>query len=233
MLKRKITPVEFAALADHLKTEYKESGGAYLVDLDEAWPDVTGLKTALEHEKQHRLTATGRVTALEGELATAKAAASGDTKALDESYKKKLDDKDKEHKAALKTMRSHVERVLVDDVISNMAKEISTDPDLMLPHLKGRIKLEETGDGQFITRVLDEGGQPSALSVNEFKQFIVDNPKFAKIVVASKASGGGASGSQQKPNAGGKKLSEMSESEKVKLYKENRPEFDRLSKAEK
>lgn len=224
MLKLKLTTLD--GLSADVAKEYKKEGDEYVLDTDVKFEDVTGLKNALAQEKQHRKQATEKVTTLEQEKATleARAGSAGD---LEKSWQKKLTDKEAEFKTQLTNRDAQLRAVLVDNTALQLAQEISTSPDLILPHIKARLTMEEV-DGKMLTRVLDGEGKMSAASVGELKNEIVADKRFASIITASKASGGGAQGAKSGSSAGGKKYADMSEAERSTLYRENKPEFDRL-----
>lgn len=231
MLKLKLDATAHAALPDALKSEYKASADGFVLDTDVPVEDTTALKNALKAEKEHRLKATTKVTDLEATVATLtddnetlKLRGSKPTD-LEKSYQDKLAKVTTESKQRADTLTGQIRKLLVDNVAQGLAGEISTVPELMLPHLKARLTIEEV-DGQHITRVLDSEGKASASSVNDLKAEFLANKAFAPIIAASKASGGGASGSKTPP-PGGKAFKDMNEQEKTHLYHNNRPEFDR------
>lgn len=231
MLKLKLPKTEFDALPDAIKAEYKLEGDNYVLDTDVKFEDVTPLKNALAAEKEHRRQATERATALETANTDLLKKVSGNVTDLEKSWQKKRDDDVAAEAAKGAKYKQHLKRVLVDDVAARIANSVSSDPDLLLPHIKGRITLEETGTGEFITRILDADGKPSALNEKDFSAEIIANPKFARIVTASKASGGGAQGSPGQANGGAKRFSELTEKERVNLFRTNRAEYDRLKQA--
>lgn len=191
-------------------------GSEYVLDTDQKFEDVAPLKSALEHEKTHRKQATDKVKVLEDEVRvlTARAGSAGD---LENSWKQKLDTANAEAKQREDALNGQLRTLLVDNVATTMAAEISTAPSLILPHIQKRLTIESV-DGKMITRVLDKDGKASALSVNELKTEFLANKDFAPIITASKASGGGAAGGKGAP-AGGKQLKDMSEAEKVAYAK--------------
>lgn len=229
MLKLELSTLD--GLPADISKEYKaKAGGGFILDTDKIFEDVTPLKSTIEHEKANRKAATERATALEAEVATLKARG-GDPTELEKSWQKKHDDAVKAEKETTKRLRVQLETVYVDNVARDIATEVSKAPVLLIPHIKSRLVAEEQTDGTFITRVLDTNGKPSAANVNDFKAEIIANPNYASIIVASRASGGGAQGGAG-AGAGGKKFSELTEPELVQLFRTNRPEYDRLKAAE-
>jgi hypothetical protein len=102
----------------------------------------------------------------------------------------------------------------VDNVAQKLAAEISVSPELMLPHIRGRLRAEFS-EGKGMTRVLDKDGSLSAASLEDFKKELLDNPVFKPILIGSKASGSNApSGGQRSSSApSDKRLADMSPSE--------------------
>lgn len=226
MLKLRLDKVAYATLSDDWKKEYKAEGEGFVLDTDVKFEDVTPLKTALEHEKTHRKTATEKVTTLEAEKATLEARAGG-IGALETSYKDKIAKQEADHKAELLKRDTQLRKVLVDDEALKIAADIFVNPTLGLPHVASRLRMEDV-DGSLICRVLDKDGKPSAASVNDLRTELLANPDLKPIIAASKASGSGAQGGKGAGAGGSKKYAEMSESERTALAKDNKPEFSRL-----
>ena len=231
MLKLKLTKDEFEKLSDDFKKEYKKEGKeGSILDTDVEFEDTTSLKNALKQEKEHRKEATTKVTQLEEKVSDLEARA-GKPSDIEKSWEKKLTAKENEFKGQLDGLKGQLRTILVDNVATQLAAEISISPELVLPHIKSRLTIEES-DGKHITRVLDSEGKASAMSVNELKSEFLANEKFAPIIRASSASGGGASGSGKGGSGGAKKFSEMSESEKVTLYRTDKAGYDRAKAAD-
>lgn len=223
-LKRKITKAEFDALPDVLKSEYKEHGDGYTLDTD----DAAELSAALERQKKEAKAAKDRADALQKEKDDAEAARlaaeeeaarkSGDVSAIEASWQAKLDAEKKKADERAKRLQDTVRQLLVTNVARAIADEISTVPDLLLPHIEKRLAVEYDGDDAK-TRVLDATGKPSAATIEELAQEFVANDKYAAIIVASKASGGNAGQHRNDGNPGGKgqskKIADMTEAERV------------------
>ncbi len=236
MLKLKLDKTTHATLPADIQKEYKADGDGFVLDTDVVWEDTTGLKSALEKERKERKDAKERVGVLEAsvsELTTEKEKLEARSKPagdLEKSWEAKLVKATNESKARETALTTQLRTMLVDNVAIQMAGEISTVPDLMVPILQKRLSVEEV-DGKYITRVLDSEGKASALSVNELKTEVLANTKYAPILTASKASGGGAGGGSKGGGAGGteKPFKDMNESERVHLFKTDRPKYDQLS----
>jgi alanyl-tRNA synthetase len=200
-MKRNIGKDEFEALDEHIRALYKESGDGYALELED---DDTGpLKRAKEHEKRLRQEAEKKARELEARLAdieskldadkTESLKSKGDIDALEKSWQEKVAKIEQAKQAEQEKLQSRLRELLVDNVAHSIASEIATVPELILPHIKSRLTTAEI-DGKLTTRVLDQTGSPSALSVEELKGEFVADPKFSAVIVGSKAKGGGAAG---------------------------------------
>lgn len=191
-------------LPDAIKSEYKKGeDGKYHLDV-EGGEDTGALKRAKDYEKSAR-------QKVEKELADTKAQLEalteerdgilkgaipkGDVEKLEGSWKQKLEKREKELTDQLNALNGSLQTMLVDNVAQGLASKISKSPELMLPHIKARLKAELV-DGKPTTRVLDKEGNISALGINELEAEMVSNPAFAPIIIGSKASGSGAGGGQ-------------------------------------
>jgi len=186
-LKKKISKADYEKLADHLKSEYVEKNGDYILDLE----DDGALERAKEHEKELRKAAEAKAKELENklaELSDAGARSRGDIEALDKSWGEKLAAREKELTEKLSKRDSHLKGTLVDAVAQQIASKISTAPSLLMPHIKSRLVADLDGDTPS-TKVLDKNGQLSALTIEELQNEFVTNPDFGAIIIGSKASG--------------------------------------------
>lgn len=238
MLKSKITKAEFDALDDVKKGFYKEVNGAYVLDTDEADDlrrtlDAVRAENATFKAEQARLQAEKDKAEKEKRDAEEEAARKkGDVAALEASWQAKVTAAEAKGAADVAALNLQIERLTIDAKANEIATEIGTVPELLSGHIKNRLRLEVI-DGVPTVRVKDTSGQPSAQTVEELKKEYIDNPKFAGIIVGSKASGGGASGSQSGGSGGAKKISEMSETERVAHYnKVGQAAFEAQSLAE-
>jgi hypothetical protein len=80
---------------------------------------------------------------------------------------------------------------MIDDKAREIAAQISTTPKAMERLIRDRLTIEEDGD-EYVVRVLDADGKPSALSVAELQKEIVSDKALSGIIKGSQASGGGA-----------------------------------------
>ena len=70
----------------------------------------------------------------------------------------------------------------------------------MLPHIEKRLKTEHR-DGKPQTIVLDDKGQPSAMTVDELKTEFQNDAAFAPLIVGTKANGAGRTGGKESGGA--------------------------------
>lgn len=219
-------------LSEDIKKEYTEKDGKFYLDIEglDEHPGVGALKRAKDHEKSLRQKAETKVTELEGNLLAKDTEIEGlrtgavpkdDVNALKTSYEQKLAAKETEFNDRYGKLNGLVEKHMLDGKALELATEISTVPALLVPHIRGRLKLEEV-DGQLSISVLDQTGKPSAASLDDLRKELLSNKNFAPILIGSKASGGGANGGSGGGGAS-KKLGEMTEAERTQFAK-NDPE---------
>lgn len=192
-------------LPDVIKPEYKkgDDNKFYLsVEGLDDHPDVGALKRAKDHEKTSRQKVEKQFVDLQEQLKSLSedrdnllkgAIPKSDVDKLEGSWKQKLATRESELTEQINNLSSHLNTMLVDNVAQNLASKISRVPQLMMPHIKDRLKAEFV-DGQPVTRVLDGEGKPSALSVADLEKELFTNPIFASIIIGSRASGSGADG---------------------------------------
>lgn len=228
-MKFRLTKEQFDALNDEQKKEYVADGEGFKLVLDDVSDpeDNSALKRAKDREKQRADDAEKELKIAKDKLAettTADARKAGDIDALEKSWKAQHQAAKDEGAAEVNKFKSKMEKLLVNDVATQLAVELTKSVKIMLPHIKARLKAEFDGEDA-ITRVLDANGKPSALSLEDLKKEFRANPDFADIIIGSKASGGGARGG----NGGGasKKLSEMNDAERIEFSKNDPEGFKR------
>lgn len=204
-------------LAPEFAKEYKQgSDGRYYLDIDgiDEHPDIGALKRAKDYEKAERQKLSAKLKEVQASLEALTeerdnilkgALPKADVEKLEESWKQKLAKREQELTEQINNLNGHLQRILVDNVAQQIATEISKAPALLLPHIKQRLKVDFV-DGKPVTKVLDEDGSISALSIEDLKKEMVANPIYAPIIIGSKASGGGAEGGQRGGALGTRKL---------------------------
>lgn len=200
---------------------------ALKAQLDEATKGIEALKA-----KNDELIAEKRKaqqTAKEREEAAIKAAEeaaakAGDVDALTKSWQDKLAKREAELAEAIKARDTQ----LVDLTVNATAQRIAADlavpgsADVLLPHIKGRLAYQ---DGKLA--VLDNDGKPSASTVEELAKEIANDKRFAPLIVASLANGGGASGSKGGGAANNKGDLGGSKSDRVAAINSRFPELNK------
>jgi len=237
VLKTKITKAEYDALEAALKPFYKLDGDIALLQSD----DAAELRSAKEREKQRADTAEAEAKRLKDEKAAADAAAAeatrlaneekarkaGDITALETSWQGKVDAEKKRGD----NLENQLKGLLIDNEAIKLANEISVSPSLLVPIIAKRLTADLTGDKP-ITRVVDANGAPSAHNLDDLKKELVANKEFAAIIKGSNASGGGANGQHSGGGAAGKKISEMTEAERVAFHNASPAQYKEQARAE-
>lgn len=237
-LKSKLTKAEYDALADGLKEHYKESNGAYLLDSD----DAAELRRAKERSDEEARAAKAEADRLKKEKDDADEEArkareeaarkKGDVTALEASWQEKLAAAETKHNGAIAELNRQIDELTVKAEARKIAAEISTTPDLLEDVIAKRLR-REVVDGVPTVRTLDAAGQPSAKTLAELQEEFVANPKYAAIMIGSKANGGGAHNATPAGGGAAKKISDMNEAERVAHYqKVGQVEFERQQAAE-
>lgn len=212
----------------------KEDGKFHLqLENDDAEP----LRRAKEHEvglrqiaerdrdaaKQEVEVLKSRVTELEGSL-------SADTTALRADHERSVSKLKEEFSREKSGLENTIKKIFVGDVANRIASEIAIDEgaaELLSESIGRRLQVEMV-NGAPVTRVLAADGTATNASPDDLKNEYLQMKKFAGILRASEASGGGASGGGKGGGASGKKLSDLSEEDRNKLARENPAELQRL-----
>lgn len=169
---------------------------ALRAELDKAQKGIEALKAKNEELLTEKKTAQqkAREEAEARQKAADEAAAkNGDVEALTKSWQDKLAKREAELCEAIKARDAQ----LVDLTVNATAQRIAADlavpgsADVLLPHIKSRLAYQ---DGKLA--VMDHEGKPSASTVEELAKEIANDKRFAPLIVASMANGGGASGSK-------------------------------------
>lgn len=229
-------------LDEGLREHYvSHTDGKFYLNTDKG--DWGALVRAKDHEKNLRQVAEGKLTPLEEQIAglneqigtltterdDARRKKGGDTEALEQSYKDKITKLESDRDELVGSLNGEINRLLVSDTAHRIASEISTVPELLAPVIEARLATEKGADGKFFVRVLDGDKKPTATSLDELKQELLANEKYATIMVSGKGSGGGAGDSGSGGGATGKKkFWEHSDEELSKLRTEQPEEFERL-----
>lgn len=123
----------------------------------------------------------------------------GDWKALEDQLKQRHAQEMEKATAESKRLRSSLESHLIDAEAVRALAEHSDSPSLLLPHVRGRMKVIEQ-DGEFFARVVDEKGnvrignaQGAPMSLSELIEEMKQDKTYAPAFRGTGSSGGGAS----------------------------------------
>lgn len=203
-LKKKITKEVFEKLAEDLKKFYVEKDGAYNLDLD-GDEDNGALKRAKDREKQRADDLEAKLATLQeqlDDLSTNDAKKKGDIKTLEAQWQKKITDADAIWKAKLDKRDAFINKSLVDETALALATKISTVPTLMKDHISKRLSVSYENDEPKLV-IFGTDGKPSDMTIAKLSEEFVANKDFGSIIVASKATGGGAGNHSLKKPLGG------------------------------
>ena len=193
------------SLPDDVKKEYKKGNdGKFYLDVDgiDDHPNVKGLKTSMENAKRERGEARDALAAVQTQLTTANdqlddmrrgAIPKADVTALENSWKTKLETATTESGAKITKLTGALDKNLRQATATQLASELFVSTSLGLPYILPRLKVVEEGE-EFVVKVLDANGQPSASTLEDLKKEMVQNKEFAPILRGTRASGGGANG---------------------------------------
>lgn len=205
-LKLKISKADFGKLPADIQAEYDADGDSYKLNVD-GLEDTGALRRAKDREAQGRKDAEARANELQAELDALgmDPKKKADIAALERSWGEKLEQQKAGDKAKIDKHEAYIKSLLVDGAAEKMAREISTSPALITPHIKARLVADLTGETPS-TRILGKDGKvDAALKLEDLQKELIANPDFKAIIIASKASGGGtpARTTQQLPASGG------------------------------
>jgi hypothetical protein len=235
-LKQKIDKAAFDALSDVLKAEYKLVGDSYVLDTDEA----SAAATALAAERDSNAALKRKLDEIDAQAAKDRkdaqdkldeeARKNKDVNALEASWQGKLNDAVAEKDKEITGLKKQIDDLLVHGKAEALAAKISTVPELLAPLISTRLRASVDADGKPTTRVL-VNNELSALSLDDLEKEFLANPKYAGIIRGTSASGGGANETLPGGGANGKKISEMTEAERVAAYRANPTDFNRRKDA--
>ena len=221
---------------------YKQSGEGFVLDADgEAADEVAGLKTALAKEKQDALELKQKLEGLsKNELAELKRlkkqAEEAERAQLEkdgnwEAVKTQMLKKHQEEMDALTSkmggVQTQLERVLVDQAAMEAIVAQKGNPKLLLPIVKGALKLVEE-NGVQVVRVVNAQGQPivanakgDPMSIAGFVETLKAEPDYQAAFAASGQSGGGSQGGGAPSGGGNKPLKDWTGEEKRTFIEKN------------
>jgi len=236
-LKLTITQEEYEALSEGFKEAYVTDGDNYKLDVS-GLEDTGALKRAKDYEKEQRKAAEKRSRELSDEMKGLQdqldelkndgSRKKGDVEALERSYQDKIAKQKEESDAA----QAKLNRIIEKQTLEAKANQIATklcgeNSDIILPHIKSRMKVEITDDEAHV-RVLNDQGEVTADSLDDLQNSFFTSDRFAPIVIGSKASGSGAAGRKGSGAAGKPNLKDMSATEEAKFANEHPEQYQEM-----
>jgi hypothetical protein len=205
-------------IPEALRTQYvKTDDGKFRLDLD-GYEEPTALKSALDKERTNARDAIAQAKAWKAlgktpeeiqALVEATAQAERDKLTKAGEWDKLREQMNQQHQAELAkeregkgALRGQLEKYLVDAAAATALAAAQGNAELLLPHVKARVKVIEE-NGEFAVRVVDAAGNPRVngkgefLSMTELVGEMRQSDVYAPAFLAPAASGGGA-----RPNAG-------------------------------
>lgn len=199
MLQYKLETLE--GLEEQLHSLYEEKDGAYFLKVDGVVPkyhadkilgEKAELKTRLDSIEQARLEAEAERQRIEEQARIDSLKKNGDIESLEKSWAERLQAREAELLQQIQEKNEALYKETVEVKALNIAGAIkeSARP-LAMGYIKSRLRLGDDG----IVRVVDEQGNLTASTIDEFKESLKTNPMFQDIVIVNTNSGGGAAGS--------------------------------------
>lgn len=212
---------------------YIEKDGKFVLGIEglPSTEDVEGLRAKVDELLTEKKTESERRKKADEEARKAAeelARKGGDVEALDKSWTEKhtraIADKDNE----LATLRKQVRDLTVGRTAMELAAGLAVTGSerILARFVEERLDMD-TRDGRPVVVVRDKDGRPSALSLQDLKTEFYNDPQFAPLIVATRASGGGAGGAKG-GGAAKTKLSEYTEAERIELARTDPTTFNRL-----
>lgn len=248
-VKLKLTVAEYQALSEAEKANYKSDGdsgyqldivGGFVVDKDPA-----ALLNSRDHEKAKRKEAEAKLKELQdaqqktiddakkeaAEAARKAALEGGDVAAITEQLEARIADQEAKYQAelakrdeaiALERQQAQQSRMdaHINSIVGNM-KITDGSEDYMRYEIKQKLAFDDNGN--IIVKDNPE------TTPDNFVKSIVDDSKYAGIMVASKASGASGSQTPGSPvDTNGKYFDDLTSDELVDLHRSNPDEYQRL-----
>ena len=216
-----LTVEKLDAIPETLRSHYKPEGDKFRLDLD-GYEDPVALKSALDKERRAARDGSREVAAWKalGKTPEDIAALLEEREQAEREKLSKAGEWDKlkgqmteQHQAeiakreqAASALRGQLERHLVDAAATSALAAAEGSPELLLPHVKAKVRVVEEA-GEFLVRVVDAAGNPRVdakgefLSIAELVSEMRQNPVYAPCF--PKAQGSNAPGGHQAPRGGG------------------------------
>jgi hypothetical protein len=227
-------------VAEEQRSLYRETDSGFVLDVEgdlisvddiENHEKTSGLKSALQKERQRAREEERRRKELEGRLGDLNPDDLDELKTLREKERAREEDEAKRrgefdrlkqdmaerHKAEVESYKSKVETLLGARKRDTLNAEIGAafaetgviNPAVMNPYIRERLTVEMDDDGNASVYVRGEDGQPrynaegNPLSVREFVESLTESNEFKPFFASRQKSGAGATGGDRDDQSGG------------------------------
>lgn len=240
---------DFPDVVDDINTVPEKARGLYTEkDGKYTYTGVDGLKSALSSTRAERDAANARAKKVAGYEALGKSpdeikalldqesqreqdrlTQEGDWNALKTQMEQNHTNAIQEKEKRISKLQTTLEREMIDSRLQSVLsdKDVEGDSLFLLPHMRGRVKLEETDNG-FNTVVLREDGSPLLNAQNQpasLKDLALEykgKEQFGRAFKGlNQSGGGGTGGGNGGPGGSTKKKTEMSALEKTRFIREH------------
>jgi alanyl-tRNA synthetase len=227
-------------LDDSVKSLYVEKDGKYQLAI-EGLPDYDAQQTRINQMDSKISELLGEKKkaaekAREAEEAARKEAEeaarkSNNVEALEKSWAEKLEREKQElidkYEPDLQLKDQLLQNATVNATATQIISEIGIpgSAKVLMPHIAKRLKME-VRDGKAVTVVTDVDGNPSALTVDDLKKEVSQDEAFKPLIVGTKATGGGANGSEGGSGTPGSGNMGGSKSDRVDAIKSKFPDLE-------
>lgn len=231
-----LTQEQYEQVPDFLKDDYEKDGESFIHkglkkvkqtanSLDEKSKQTA--KELAEYKEQEQ----SRITAAE-QKAYDKAIADGDIKAVTARHNEqiehtKLSAFEAGKSEAKKEFTEQQSKAKGDNIALKLASDVGADEfavDMLQRELRGRI--EVNGDDIIF---LDASGRATTLTQSEFKEDILNNPRYSRLLKGDMVtSGGGKVDGSNSGSATKKKFGDYSGAELIAIKNQNPSEYERL-----
>jgi len=223
-------------VTEELRGEYVEAEGGYQLKIlagyvaKDAVEDVSGLKSALQKEREAARTAARRARELEDQfggfdpeelntLRTEKAKADEDRKVKAgewELLKKQMNEKQaaelESRDAKISKLKKAYDDQLIESEVVTAISAAKGNAMLLKPHVSKNVKVvQDENTGAFNVQVVDDAGNPRVdgngkfLKVSDYVNEMRENDIFAGAFIGTQSSGGATPPGGGKGEGGGKK----------------------------
>ena len=223
-----ISETDYNELDASIQGMYKQTGDGYTLNISglPEQEDTSGLKQKVEELLNESKSAKQKAREAEQ-----RAKAEAEKRAKEENdFKSLYESSEAERSKALKELeevRLGIAREKTESAAMKLAAELADgiNAELLSEFIKGRIRY----DGGEL-QVLDMVGNPTVSTIEDLKKEFQTSGRYDSLLRGNKAGGGGATPSQG--GGAAKKLSEMTEPERLALHRDDPDKFKQLREQE-